>query len=51
MNDLMSFFSDVAEVSKMPTTLTEEIEKVSATDLLSEARELRALLTGRRDVA
>jgi hypothetical protein len=51
MDDLMSFFSDVAEVSRMPTTLTDELEKVSATDLLSEARELRALLTGRRDAA
>jgi len=51
MNDLMSFFSDVAEVSKMPATLSEDLEKVSATELLSEARELRALLTGRKDVA
>ena len=51
MNDLMSFFSDVAEVSKMPATLTDDLEKVSATALLSEARELRALLTGRRDAA
>jgi len=51
MNDLMSFFSDVAEVSKMPATLTDDLQKVSVTDLLSEVRELRALLTGRRDAA
>ena len=51
MDDLMSFFADVAELSKMPTTLTDDLAKVSATDLLSEARELRALLTGRRDAA
>ena len=51
MDDLMSFFADVAELSKMPTTLTDDLAKVSATDLLSEARELRALLTARRDAA
>jgi hypothetical protein len=51
MNDLMSFFSDAAEVSKIPTTLTENLQHVSASELLAEVQELRALLQGRRDVA
>jgi hypothetical protein len=49
--DLMSFFSDVTEVSKVPSTLTEDLPKVSASELLTEAQELRQLLTGRKDNA
>ena len=51
MDDLMSFFEDVQAVSKVPSTLTEGLPKVTASELLSEARELRQMLTGRNDNA
>jgi hypothetical protein len=51
MDDLMSFFEDVQTVSKVPSTLTEGLPKVTASELLSEARELRQMLTGRNDNA
>jgi hypothetical protein len=50
-NDLMSFFEETAEVSKIPTTLTESLPSVSASELLAEMRELKALLGNRHDAA
>ena len=43
--DIMSFFEKAgASATKVPETLRGSVESVTATDLLSEARELRALL-------
>ena len=50
-NDIMSFFDKPAATTQLPETLRESLETVSASELLLEARQLRALLQGRRDAA
>lgn len=44
LDDMMSFFDKAPEVTKVPEALREGIEKVSAAELLAEAREVSALL-------
>ena len=44
VDDMMSFFDKAPEVSKVPEALREGVEKVSAAELLTYARELSALL-------
>jgi hypothetical protein len=43
-DDLMAMFKDTKVVSSAPAVLTEDLEPVSAVDLLAQARELRDLL-------
>jgi hypothetical protein len=47
-DDLMSFFEKAPEASKVPEGLRNELEHVSAAELLAEARALSALLRGGR---
>jgi hypothetical protein len=43
-DDIMSFFGEFTEASKVPTGLKESIEEVTIADLLEEARQVRARL-------
>ncbi|HEX5142031.1 MAG TPA: hypothetical protein VFX19_13890 [Dehalococcoidia bacterium] len=50
-DDIMSFFGATEEHSKVPSALTDDLQPVAVEDLLSQAREIRALLGRRRDAA